>query len=115
MAEHIEREALLDRMNNFCEINCDYTKKQRSVMCGACGIGYAKIMVEDAVAEDVRPVVHGRWEKATGMMPPEYCGLHICSECGHYAGRKPPYGGKEFLSDYCPNCGADMRTDETED
>ena len=62
-------------------------------------------------AADVAPVRHGRWEKATGMMPPEYCGLHICSECGHYAGRKPPYGGKEMLSDYCPNCGARMDGD----
>lgn len=59
-------------------------------------------------AADVVPMWHGRWVKATGMMPPEYCGLHICSECGHYAGRKPPYGGREMLSDYCPNCGAKM-------
>ena len=73
----------------------------------ACIIG----VLEELPPADVAPVRHGRWEKATGMMPPEYCGLHICSECGHYAGRKPPYGGKEMLSDYCPNCGALMDKD----
>lgn len=68
--------------------------------------------IERTQIEDVAPMRHGRWEKATGMMPPEYCGLHICSECGHYAGRKPPYGGREMLSDYCPNCGAKMDKEE---
>lgn len=64
--------------------------------------------IDEIPAADVVPARHGKWVKATGMMPPEYCGLHICSECGHYAGRKPPYGGREMLSDYCPNCGARM-------
>ena len=104
MAEYIEREALLDRMNDYCVRNCHDT-----TYCISCFMTDAKEIVDSQDAKAVRPVVHGRWEKATGMMPPEYCGLHICSECGHYAGRKPPYGGKEFLSDYCPNCGADMR------
>lgn len=73
--------------------------------------GVSELQIEGLTklpAADVRPVMHGEWVKATGMMPPEYCGLHICSECGHYAGRKPPYGGREMLSDYCPHCGAKM-------
>lgn len=74
-------------------------------------MSYANFIVERLPAADVVPVRHGKWVKATGMMPPEYCGLHICSECGHYAGRKPPYGGREMLSDYCPNCGAKMDGD----
>ncbi len=67
-----------------------------------------KAEIDQIPAADVIPAQHGKWVKATGMMPPEYCDLHICSECGHYAGRKPPYGGREMLSDYCPHCGARM-------
>ena len=102
MAEYIEREAAIAVIHKWLsdifgidEVECTVLNKRLNAIPAA----------------DVVPVRHGRWEKATGMMPPEYCGLHICSECGHYAGRKPPYGGKEMLSDYCPNCGARMDGD----
>lgn len=75
-------------------------------------LSVAADVIEELTSADVREVTHGKWVKATGMMPPEYCGLHICSECGHYAGRKPPYGGRELLSDYCPSCGARMDKEE---
>ena len=104
MAEYIDREALLDRMNNFCEINCDYTKKQRSVMCGSCGIGDAKIMVEDAVAEYVRPVVRGEWQEKAVWDDVVF----VCSNC------EEPWTLIEGTPEqnnmnFCPNCGADMR------
>lgn len=51
----------------------------------------------------------GEWIKATGMMPPEFHGHHYCSECGNFANMEPPFGNREDLSDFCPNCGADMR------
>jgi len=101
VAEYIEREALLGRMNNFCEINCDYTKKQRSVMCGACGIGDAKIMVEDAIAADVRPVVHGEWKENVQ-----------CSNCGWYMEDDVTLSSMMVFFNFCPNCGADMREAE---
>ena len=107
MAEYIEREALLDKLNNFCEINCDYTKKQRSVMCGACGIGDAKIMVEDAIAEDVRPVVHGEWFEDSD--PGEEYGTHYaCSNCHMCYGTRTPPEEICNVYKYCPNCGAKM-------
>ena len=42
---------------------------------------------------DVEPVKHGRWKR---------CGKNLgeCSECGEVVAIK---------SNYCPNCGADMR------
>ena len=61
-------------------------------------------------AVDAVPVVHGRWYKPTGMMPPEHHGRHRCSVCGHMAFYEWP--GREALPDYCPNCGADMRGEE---
>ena len=107
--EYIEREAAIAFMNEVEPCICHnpdgavFTATKDSDMLE---------FLRAIPAADVVPVRHGKWIKATGMMPPEYCGLHICSECGHYAGRKPPYGGKEMLSDYCPNCGARMDGDE---
>ena len=54
------------------------------------------------------PVVHGRWVKMTGMMPPEYHGHYECSECQwHMKGLRNSWTREEELS-YCPNCGARM-------
>lgn len=53
-------------------------------------------------------VVHGRWIKMTGMMPPEYHGHYECSECGwHMKGLRNSWTREEELN-YCPNCGAKM-------
>lgn len=59
-------------------------------------------------AVDAAPVVHGRWIKMTGMMPPEYHGHYECSECQwHMKGLRNSWTREEELS-YCPNCGAKM-------
>lgn len=52
----------------------------------------------------------GKWIKATGMMPPEFHGHHCCSECGNFANMEPPFGNREDLSKFCPNCGSKMMT-----
>ena len=56
----------------------------------------------------------GEWIIATGMMPPEFHGHHICSECNSFANMEPPFGNREDLSKFCPNCGADMRGKQNE-
>ena len=57
---------------------------------------------------EVVPVVHGRWIKMTGMMPPEYHGHYECSECKwHMKGLRNSWTREEELH-YCPNCGAKM-------
>lgn len=50
----------------------------------------------------------GKWYKPTGMMPPEHFGRHRCSECDEFAMHDWKHH-KEQLTDFCPNCGADMR------
>ena len=50
----------------------------------------------------------GEWIKAAGMMPPEFHGHHCCSECGNFANMEPPFGNREDLGRFCPNCGARM-------
>lgn len=56
----------------------------------------AKYLIEN----DVRQVVHGRWEKTS------YFDVHKCSCCGKYSNT---YKG---LHDYCPKCGAKMDLEE---
>ena len=51
---------------------------------------------------------HGRWERLTGMAPPEYHGHKVCSVCGCLAPYNPLHPGHEELSEYCPGCGARM-------
>lgn len=64
--------------------------------------------VKELPAVDAAPVVHGRWEKMTGMMPPEYHGHYCCSECGwHMKGLRNSWTREEELP-YCPQCGARM-------
>lgn len=53
-------------------------------------------------AADVRPVVHGKWKNVkTG---------YICTNCKKHPGTMHGKQGA-FLSNFCPNCGADMRGD----
>ena len=48
----------------------------------------------------------GKWERITGMVPPEYQGHYCCSECWwHFKGY---VGVIENSFNFCPNCGAEM-------
>lgn len=74
-----------------------------------CTITNIETKIEALPAVDAAPVVHGRWIKMTGMMPPEYHGHYECSECQwHMKGLRNSWTREEELS-YCPNCGAKMR------
>lgn len=68
-------------------------------------------ILDSAPAVDAVPVVHGRWVKMTGMMPPEYHGHYECSECQwHMKGLRNSWTREEEMT-YCPNCGAKMDGD----
>ena len=43
----IDRDDLSKRLNKLCDRVCQYSKAQRSVMCGACPLGDGFIVVED--------------------------------------------------------------------
>ena len=70
------------------------------------GLETALAVADVAPTIDAVPVVHGRWVKANGMMPPEYHGRKCCSVCDAFA--LSDFYGRERLSDFCPNCGAKM-------
>ncbi len=69
---------------------------------------WVKVAINATPTADVRENVHGEWVKLTGMMPPELFGRHLCSECDGFALHDWKHH-KEQLTDFCPNCGADMR------
>ena len=65
--------------------------------------------IDELEPADVAPVVHARYVKPKGMMPPEHYGHYECSECGAWAGRDWLRPWKEILlTNFCPNCGAKM-------
>ena len=104
MAEYIEREALLEEINEkIFNINFN-SPYQDEVGIMVSGMSRIRDSVEDAPAADVAPVVHGRWvqvichvEFEDGFVDRLY---ECCSRCHKSNGRK--------TSDYCPNCGARM-------
>ena len=99
MVEYIERdEAIRAVLNDFPE-----------------QVGYSREDAADCIrhmdADDVAPVLHGRWESVKNPQWPAYS-HDKCSLCGWwntknalcYDGRKKP----GHALNYCPNCGAKM-------
>ena len=58
MAEYIDKDKLIDRFDELCNTICQYSKKQRAVMCSSCELGIAFDVVDDFPTEDVQPVTH---------------------------------------------------------
>ena len=62
--------------------------------------------IEEVSTADVQPIRHGRWIdiheycKMNGYIPSGVAVYYWCSEC---------MKEEEKTSDFCPNCGADMR------
>lgn len=72
----------------------------------------AKQLIDEQPTIDAAPVVHGRWVKMTGMLPPEYHGHYECSECQwHMKGLRNSWTREEELL-YCPNCGTKMEAED---
>ena len=61
----------------------------------------------DAPTADVRENVRGEWiQKSKQLAICNTVHWYECSACGHHA-----FSG--MRTDYCPDCGADMRGDKT--
>ena len=72
-------------------------------------------------AADVRPVVRGEWEDVevrdystniNGGMPLSIASM-FCPVCGRWHNEVYHYGNPTEMVHYCPNCGADMREEQT--
>ena len=62
-------------------------------------------IIDNAPTLDVKPVVHGKWQRNFSR-PNVFADLFWhCSNCGY----KASYTYADIYYNYCPNCGADMR------
>ena len=65
-------------------------------------------LIDEQPTADVRENVKGEWiEDAIAN------NIYRCSECGIDAPVEPTRG-TEYKSNYCPNCGADMRGEQND-
>ena len=92
MSDYISREAILAK--------CAYEQPW--------GADAVIAMIEDFPAADVRENKRGKWIE----IPDEvFASTYKCSSCGE-APLCDEYSDYTF-SPYCPNCGADMREEQT--
>lgn len=72
----------------------DYISREAAL--DMCDDDYDRIRIRGLLAADVRPIMHGEWWPAKDG----YYGHVMCSACHKIESHK---------TDYCPNCGTDMR------
>ena len=132
MAEYIEREAALRVLCDACGNaacpkglipRCSYYEKMQSIPA-ADVVERASGIIGVIPAADVRPVVRGKWSVheiykhelsygATAYEP-----VYECSACGGWMESYLRYDEPIMPEDadfprFCPNCGADMREEQT--
>ena len=99
----ISRQAAIEALDKLCD-RCEYSKKQRFVMCGACHLGSAFDVIEELPSVSVAEKV-GHWVFT------EYR-TWCCSECGGNphkgTGFVPNKDGMKMRWKYCNLCGARM-------
>lgn len=109
MAEYIDKELVIDTIEEL----------KSKALPKALLFDHLKKVIEIFPTEDFAPVKSGFWEpisesEMTGFNP-EFAGCdpiagYKCSNCGNEAIFSC---NDEFvLSDYCPNCGAEMNGDD---
>lgn len=88
MAEYIEREALIEKLNKFAP-------EQYNAL--------VNMLIEKQPAADVVEVKHGEWHLLYNCANE---GVY-CSVC-HKKVYKTDYANQKIKSPFCPNCGAKM-------
>lgn len=88
MKEYIERAAVVPAINKAMS------------KYGTLGLTEIEDVIDEIPAADVRPLKTSEW------VLDEESGFHYCPRCAGEAFRDD---NEEYLSNYCQNCGADMR------
>lgn len=97
MSDYISREALIKAV----EGNPYVTDSVKS---------YVRCTARSIPSADVHPVVNGKWI----IHKPFDSGRHNCNECIECSVCGTWFGHDCYeISNFCPNCGADMREEDT--
>ena len=95
----IDREQAMGALDALCDRVCEYSKEQRTVMCGACTLGSAFDVLEELPS--ARP--KGKWIESTESRFRPF----MCSACGCIYDVDTVMG--KPIWNFCPKCGSDMR------
>ena len=102
MSRYIDADATLETLKEFLiktAINNVGYKRDVDEVCKDIADNRLSVWLEYVPTADVREVVHGEWiVKGQDV----YCS--VCKKESAYT-----WHGASKFSDYCPNCGADMR------
>lgn len=102
MSDLISRQAAIDEIDEWIKAFLENGHKESAA--DAC-------LIQDGIFQlpSVQPERKtGKWIQKSKPMEFNTVWWYECSECGD----KPPrdrYGNPDYLSNFCPNCGADMR------
>lgn len=61
MNDLISRQAAIDALDALCDRECEYSKKQRSFMCGACRLGSAFDVIDELPSVQPEPAIPLSW------------------------------------------------------
>ena len=106
MSDPIERQTVIDALDALCERICQYSKKQRHIMCAACTLGCAFEVIENlpsAQPERDIPLKPTETTDRTWGIPKRQA---VCPKCDYYLGHiafLDCYKGKRIT--YCETCG----------
>ena len=108
MGDYIEREAAIEAVTVWYKKTCRPENMSSYNMGERAAYTTAICEITELPAADVRPVVRGHWHgEGDGYADGELvCDMWQCSCCGEWFDEwddKPTWN-------FCPNCGADMRT-----
>ena len=112
MAEYIDREAFVESQHNIYCVNCNRRKDSKGKFvyfvgdapCRSCGIMDVLDAVENLPAADVVERKKGKWlEDFNGFET-----IYRCSKCSEEPLTKYGTMHDYVLSEFCPNCGAEM-------
>ena len=103
MSDLISRSALLEKLEEHIEYKeFDYYQEEPL-------INMSFEQLEDIICSqptvEAKPVVHGEWIDNTGYL--DSVKQYKCSVCGEKPVINVNY--RAMLTNFCPNCGADMR------
>lgn len=120
MDEYISREAAINTINAYYDESesTDRIDKALNELWNKA-VHHIGSSVSRIPAADVKPVVKGEWVKCGRDRRP------LCSKCGYEPleitreyivdGKPHSWDGAYNLSNFCPNCGADMRKEANDD